>query len=155
MLTIQATADDLEINWNEIVRVITQVAVDTDKLKGNEEHPTSASDIPLSEPGSLFLLVSRISSAVHNGNSSLDISFKIFSDHELVIRKFLGGGNDDDQANNIITTAGQPPEAIVDAVLALGDWALQCKRLGSIDAKDEEEFHVYLQVSRSPNLQVL
>jgi len=62
----------------------------TSEDETEENHPTSPSDIPLSQGGSLILIASLIFSSVVFGSKKALPSLSIFPDHAKVVTHFIG-----------------------------------------------------------------
>ncbi|KAI9884811.1 MAG: hypothetical protein M1823_003400 [Watsoniomyces obsoletus] len=113
-------------------------------IQNDDDHPSAASDIPLSRPGCLFILVSTIAS--HYLSQSSDpyptSTFAISPHHNRVVQVFLGANGDN---NSMGVNIGRQPGAIVDAIITLGLWAYEDGRLGSLGQTEVDEFNIYLQ----------
>ncbi|KAK1824709.1 YAP1-binding protein 1 [Friedmanniomyces endolithicus] len=152
-------ARDLELTDDALLAA----AVVVEKLppvgdQDEAEPPASADEIPLSRVGAVLLYTAMQASAILYDTSSKSTStaasdeeFTIFPDHQSLLKHCLsspahGSG-----------TLGTEPEALLDAILALG---LICLRRDSMgEPASDEQFNEYLQVtallssnSPSPNL---
>jgi hypothetical protein len=114
--------------------------------------PLAPSDIPLSQPGALFLLGARIFSAVlYSRDSTPSPEIQLLPTHATVTKTFIGC---DDHGG--MTSIGSEPEAIVDTIVGLGLWAFHTSvkdaqdggtkhQIGDADDGDDQ-FTQYLQV---------
>lgn len=93
--------------------------------------PSSASDIPISPHGALFLLAHRLSTSPSSAPSSKPLA--IFPEHSNIASSFM------------IYRPGQTQPAVVDAILFLGAFMLDSGGLGDIPEK-VEPFMMYLQI---------
>jgi len=78
------------------------------------EYPSSPSEIPLSQAGSLFLITSSIFSSVLFESKVALPKLTIFPDHAKLIQLFIGTGGPG--------SIGSEETGVIDAVLALGLW---------------------------------
>ncbi|KAI9758625.1 MAG: hypothetical protein M4579_002936 [Chaenotheca gracillima] len=136
---IVAIAKDLELSSDELLKALVKVDSGEDEPPKEEELPTSPSDVPLSIPGSLFLLSSRVASNVLFASSPLAPNIAIFPDHAEIVRSMIGK-----EEEGGISAAGNEPEAVIDCVLALGLLTVNGGSQGELD-QDEETFFQYLQ----------
>ena len=107
---------------------ITTEHEDEDDEDEEVPSPTSANDIPLSKPGSLFLLAHRLSYA-----SPTLPTLLIFPTHSSIAHTFM------------IYAPGQSQPAVIDAILFLGAFALKTSGLGDPPV-EPEPFMIYLQI---------
>ncbi|KAK0281534.1 YAP1-binding protein 1 [Friedmanniomyces endolithicus] len=152
-------ARDLELTDDALLAA----AVVAEKLppvgdQDEAEPPASADEIPLSRVGAVLLYTAMQASAILYDTSSKSTStaasdeeFTIFPDHQSLLKHCLsspahGSG-----------TLGTEPEALLDAILALGLICLGRDSMG--EPASDEQFNEYLQVtallssnSPSPNL---
>ncbi|KAK0352376.1 YAP1-binding protein 1 [Friedmanniomyces endolithicus] len=152
-------ARDLELTDDALLAA----AVVVEKLppvgdQDEAEPPASADEIPLSRVGAVLLYTAMQASAILYDTSSKSTStaasdeeFTIFPDHQSLLKHCLsspahGSG-----------TLGTEPEALLDAILALGLICLGRDSMG--EPASDEQFNEYLQVtallssnSPSPNL---
>ena len=105
------------------------------------DYPESAAEIPLSQLGSLFLIVSIVTSSVLSDSISHEISLDLFPHHWRIVDAFLGTDAVGGQSG-----IGQEPVAVVDAIIALGLWAFHAQRLGRMVEMEGSKFHSYLRV---------
>ena len=103
-----------------------------------DELPSSASDVPLSLRGCLYLLAARISSRALFDSYNEQVEVKIFPSHANMIRRLL----QDEGSSSTISDSY--PEAFVDSILLLGLSALFDANVGDIE--DDTVFNEYLQV---------
>lgn len=134
-LTLQALARDLELDSRELLRTISKADLDSESVKDEDNFPSSASDIPLSHAGALYLLVARIASVKLFKSIAVIPEISIFPDHALVVRNYLGRDG--------MASIGTEPEATIDAVLCLGFMAYDGQHVGQ--PQNDEDFNEYLQ----------
>lgn len=79
-----------------------------------DESPTSPEDIPLSQSGCLFLVISLIFSSVIFGSKITPPPISIFPGHRQLVKHFIG-------SSDASTTGGEDP-GVVDAIVAIGLW---------------------------------
>ena len=138
MLILQALVRDLRITLEELLTVIMkpETAQDGDE---NEQLPSTASDIPLSRTGSLYLLATMGASfTFFNAPASLP-PLTLIPDFAAILSNTLG----DPLTGNSI---GTEPAPLIDAILFLGFLILH--RHGSTIATtsdDEEAYTAILQ----------
>ncbi|TKA57875.1 hypothetical protein B0A55_11485, partial [Friedmanniomyces simplex] len=122
------------------------------------EPPASAEDVPLSRVGAVLLYTARQTSTILYDMSSKSASsaaddqeFTIFPDHQSLLKHCLSSPA---QGTG---TLGTEPEALIDAILALGLTCLERDSMG--EPASDEQFNDYLQVTAllssncpSPNL---
>ncbi len=148
---LQSLAQELKLDDAALIPTIIEDPEslnqnDDDDDDDDDEHPNAASDIPLSRPGSLFILVSALASHYlsQSDNSHPWPFFTIFPDHHRVVQVFLGSNEDD------MASIGRESGPLADAVIALGLWAYEQGPLGSIEQIESEELNTYLQVCIRP-----
>ncbi|KAK0943379.1 YAP1-binding protein 1 [Friedmanniomyces endolithicus] len=139
-------ARDLELTDDALLAA----AVAVEKLppvgdQDEAEPPASADDIPLSRVGAVLLYTAMQASAILYDTSSKssssaagDEEFTIFPDHQSLLKHCLSSpahGNG---------TLGTEPEALLDAILALGLICLGHDSIG--EPAPDEQFNEYLQV---------
>jgi hypothetical protein len=121
------------------------------------EPPLAPSDIPLSQPGALFLLGARILSTVLYSRDSAPLpEIPLFPTHAAITKAFIGC---DDQGG--ISSIGTESEVIVDTAIGLGLWALRDSTRGVQDSRTKPhigdvddgdgQFTQYLQVAPPPD----
>ncbi|KAF2746206.1 DUF1760-domain-containing protein [Sporormia fimetaria CBS 119925] len=133
-----ALAQDLRLSTEELRRTISDPEGETQGALGDEDDPPeSAADIPLSKTGALLLFVARIikHELYDSASTNKDAAPAIFPDHATLLSNFVGEVGPQ--------TAGMEPEALLDAILALGLVALHNNNIG--EPKDDDEFTQYLQ----------
>lgn len=135
---VVALTQDLGLKTEDLVRTVLDAELEKRGLPGTEDDPpASAEDIPLSRTGSLLLLTARnvkhelYASAKDDEPSSM----AIFPEHATILSNFVGALGPQ--------TVGLEPEALLDAILALGLIALEQNNVG--EPKDDEAFAQYLQ----------
>jgi hypothetical protein len=94
-----------------IYRTEDETAEDEDD-EGN--YPTSPGDIPLSKPGSLFLITCFIFASILFESKSPPPKLSIFPDHAKLVKQFIGT---DGPGNT-----GNEDSGVIDAILAIGLW---------------------------------
>ncbi|KAI9840095.1 MAG: hypothetical protein M1838_004242 [Thelocarpon superellum] len=130
-----AVAQDLNLSNEDLIRSILGPFPEPSDDDGLPNQP---SDIPLSKTGALFLLASRISSSVLFGSSVSLPTLSIFPEHAGLSKTFIGP--------NGVETIGSENEAVADAVIVLGRWAMYRGKLGEMSGVEEEDFTNYLQI---------
>lgn len=135
-----ALAQDLGLKTEELVKTIMDPEVEKQGIPGEEdEPPNSAEDIPLSKTGALLLYTARtVKQELYTNVSSEDAPFiHIFPDHDVILQNYVG----------IIgqQTVGMEPEALLDAILALGLIAVEKNAIG--EPVDDDAFAKYLQTT--------
>jgi hypothetical protein len=136
----KALARDLNLDDDELLNTLTQPIVEIER--SDDGPPSSPSDIPLSEAGSLFLLTSRTASAVLFGSASILPPLFVFPDYAAITFKFIGQA----EAGGA-SSIGTEPEAVIDAVLAAGLFAAHSGKIGDVQSEGDEKFSQFLQVS--------
>ncbi|TVY39338.1 hypothetical protein LOCC1_G005103, partial [Lachnellula occidentalis] len=87
---------------------------DDDEENEEANYPTSPADIPLSKPGSLFLISCYVFASILFESKSPPPTLSIFPDHAKLVKQFIGT---DGPAN-----IGNENSGVIDAILALGLW---------------------------------
>ena len=131
-----AIAHDLDLSNDALVKAILQPPLEPDE---EDESPSSPLEIPLSRKGAVFLLTSRVSSSILFGSKATPPALSIFPDHAAMLDVFIGIEGPD--------TTGKEPEAVLDAIIALGLWIVDSRGLENMEAVEDETFNRYLQVS--------
>ncbi|KAH8722705.1 YAP-binding/ALF4/Glomulin [Phaeosphaeriaceae sp. PMI808] len=135
---VVALTQDLNLKTEDLVRAVLDVETEKRGAPGTEDDPpASAEDIPLSSTGSLLLLTARsVKHELYASAKDDELSaMNIFPQHATVLRNFVGALGPQ--------TVGLEPEALLDAILALGLIALEKNNVG--EPKDDEFFAQYLQ----------
>lgn len=135
-----ALAQDLGLKTSELVSTVMDPETEKQGIPGEEdEPPNSAEDIPLSKTGALLLYTARtIKQELYTNVSSEDAPFiHIFSDHSAILQNYVGVIGQQ--------SIGMEPEALIDAVLALGLIAVEKNAVG--EPADDEAFAKYLQTT--------
>lgn len=135
-----ALAQDLGLNTSELVSTIMDPETEKQGIPGEEdEPPNSAEDIPLSKTGALLLYTARtVKQELYTNVSSDDAPFiHIFPDHSTILQNYVGVIGQQ--------TIGMEPEALLDAILALGLIAVEKNAVG--EPADDEAFAKYLQTT--------
>jgi hypothetical protein len=133
---IVALAQDLEIHTDELLANIMDPKSETEGDRDAEEHhPASASEIPLSKAGSLYLYTARKAMEVlYDGPSMTTLS--IFPDHATIIHNFA-----DQSGPESLCMSSEP---LIDALLFHGLVALQSNEFGKLES--DVDFNEYLQI---------
>lgn len=104
-----------------------------------EEPPSSADDVPLSRVGSLLLYIARQASLVlYDQPASAIADFAVFPQHKELFKNCMSS------PEKGTGTLGTEPEALIDAILALGMLCVEDNAVGEPDS--DEDFMEYLQV---------
>jgi hypothetical protein len=131
-----AVAQDLGLRSEDLFETLIDTSSEEVGIPGEEsDPPASASDIPLSRIGSLFLFAARSVSKVLYGRPAPSIQLSIFPEHATILKSFVGTAG---SAN-----VGMEPEALLDVILCLGLLALEDNQIG--EPEDDEQFAEYLQ----------
>jgi hypothetical protein len=105
--------------------------------ESEDEFPKTATDIPLSKVGSLFMFAAaNVATVLYSTPKPKDM-FSIFPEHQKVLQNYIASSSD------MGATIGTEPEAVLDAVLALAILAIEDDRVG--EPADSEQFSQYLQ----------
>ncbi|KAF1951262.1 DUF1760-domain-containing protein [Byssothecium circinans] len=135
-----ALAQDLGLKTEELVKTVMDPEAEKQGIPAaQDDPPNSAEDIPLSKTGALFLYTARtVKQELYSSVGNEDDSFlHIFPDHSAILENFIGILGQQ--------TVGLEPEALLDALLALGLIALEKNAVG--EPKDDEAFAKYLQTT--------
>ena len=135
-------AQDLKLTDEELLSAaITVEKVPSQENRDEDEPPASADDIPLSRLGSIMLYTARQASSIlyDTPKPSPSPPFAIFPDHQELLKHCLSSPA---QGTG---TLGTEPEALIDAVLALGITTLEHDAIG--EPASDEQFNEYLQVA--------
>ena len=135
-----ALAQDLLLHTADLVSTIMDPETEKQGIPGEEdEPPNSASDIPLSKTGALLLYTARtIKQELYTHVSSDDAPFlHIFPDHAAILKNYVGALGAE--------TIGLEPEALLDALIALGLIAVEKNAVG--EPADDEAFAEYLKTT--------
>lgn len=128
----------VELEHDDLLRASTQVPKPTTSNEIEEDPPSSAEDIPLSACGCLIILADEQTSTALSAEKKQKKHVRIFPEQAAAIKQVIGTA----EAGGM-GTAGTEPEAIIDAVLALGLIALEHNEVGELN--DDEIFMQYLQ----------
>ncbi|PSK44242.1 hypothetical protein B9Z65_222 [Elsinoe australis] len=135
---ILALSQDLGIKTDELLRVAQAEEQHQNRDGSTEsEPPKTALDIPYSKTGSLLLYVARIMRRVLYSARSEEPTLAIFPNHHRLLAGFVTSSS----ANG--NMVGSEPEALLDALLALGLLAVENNEVGQ--PNDTESFNQYLQ----------
>lgn len=110
LLTIQALVRDLKIDPEELLSVITKP--EELGIEGEDELPSTASDVPLSRTGSLYLLATMAASSTFFDAPSSLPSLHIVPEYAAILGSSLGDSS--------TGSTGAEPEPLIDAVLYFG-----------------------------------
>ena len=131
-----ALAQDLEIDSDELFKIITDLEPEEAGHPAEEDEPPSApKDIPLSKTGSLFLFTARKAAEELYSRPKSTKDVAIFPHHAVLLKNFVGGVSR--------ATIGLEPESLIDTILFLGLTAIERNDIG-VPASDDE-FAEYLQ----------
>lgn len=135
-----ALAQDLGLKTQDLITTIMDPETEKQRIPGaDDEPPNSAEDIPLSKTGAILLYTARtVKQELYTNVSSDDAPYiHVFPDHDAIMANYVG----------IIgqQTIGMEPEALLDAILALGLIALEKNAVG--EPADDEVFAQYLQTA--------
>lgn len=123
---LAALARDLSLTSEELLATITKP--DEDPSSPIEDLPSSASDVPLSRPGSLYLFaVTAAAFTLFDAPTSLP-SLTIFPQFSTLLPTFIGVSTP--------SSAGSEPPSLIDAVLFLGAYIVST---ASIYAPESDE----------------
>ena len=148
-----ALAQDLKLTDDVLFDAAVAEVKTVPASHDEDEPPASADDIPLSQAGCLFILTARqASGALYESNKAGPTSpFDIFPKHHKIVQNCLSS------PAHGTGSLGTEPEALVDAVLAMGLICLEQNAVG--EPASDEQFNEYLQVTAllssncpSPNL---
>ena len=104
-----------------------------------EELPSTASDVPLSRTGSLYMLaIMAASSTFFDAPASLPPWLSLSSDFAAMLSSVLGDANSG--------STGGEPEALIDAVLFLGFCILNTKPHNAIATSAEQDDGIYSSI---------
>lgn len=135
-------ARDLNLTNEELLHAaVTVEQIPAHTGHDEDEPPVSAEDIPLSRLGSLLLFTARqVSNILYDSpGSSKGPPFAIFPDHQELLKNCLSA------TQQGAGTLGSEPEALIDAVIALGLVTLERDAIG--EPGSDEDFNEYLQVT--------
>ena len=128
-----ALARDLKLTSEELLAAI--VEPDKNPLSATEDLPSSAADVPLSLPGSLYLLsATAAASTLFDAPTALP-SMAIFPQFSSFLPSFIGV--------SAPSSAGSEPACLIDAVLFLGTYVLSTSSVGTPET--DETFNGTLQ----------
>ncbi|KAI4723653.1 DUF1760-domain-containing protein [Aureobasidium sp. EXF-10727] len=133
-----ALARDLGMERKDLLPAMEGANPGSSLIPDNEdEFPKTATDIPLSKVGSLFMFAAANVATVLYSTPKPKDAFSIFPDHQKVLHNYIASSSD------MGATIGTEPEAVLDAVLALAILAIEEDNVG--EPTDSEEFNQYLQ----------
>lgn len=133
-----ALARDLGMERRDLLPAMEKPDPGPSLVPDNEdEFPKTATDIPLSKVGSLFMFAAaNVATVLYSTPKPKDM-FSIFPEHQKVLQNYIAGSSDMGE------TIGTEPEAVLDAVLALAILAVEEDHVG--EPADSEQFSQYLQ----------
>lgn len=135
-----AVAKDLGVTDEDLLHAAISEEKVPVRTGDEEEPPKSANDISLSKLGSLFVYAARqASNLLYQNISRKEAPFVIFPDHHELLKNCLAS------ADMGIGQLGTEPEALIDAVLALGLICLEGNSIGA--PHSDEDFNHYLQTN--------
>lgn len=131
-----AVAQDLEIHSDDLLATILDPTPEEEGDRTQEQDsPSSASSIPLSKDGALYLYTARKAMEILYGGPTITDDMPIFPGHAMMVRVFIEG-IDEDGIRTI-------PEPLLDALLFHGLIALHKNNIAT--PKSDEQFADYLQ----------
>lgn len=132
-------SNDALLSATSIVEKLSELS---DPDGDEDDCPESAADVPLSRHGSLLLYTARQVSTILYGTEHVPMQtesqFELFPHHQEVMKNCLASPN---MGQGYL---GTEPEALIDAVLALGLVCLERDMIG--EPQNDEQFNEYLQV---------
>ncbi|KAI5205735.1 DUF1760-domain-containing protein [Aureobasidium subglaciale] len=135
---LAALARDLGLEIQDLLPAMENADPGHSLVPENEdEFPKSATDIPLSKVGSLFMFAAAHVATVLYSTPKPKDTFSIFPEHQKLLKNYIANSSD------MGSTIGTEPEAMLDAVLALAILAVEEDNVG--EPADSEEFSQYLQ----------
>lgn len=138
---ILAMSQDLDISLAELLTTVESATLSGGASKpSNDEDdpPKSASDIPLSKMGSLFLFTARNVDNVLYHSKAPEVMLDIFPTHRQILANFVS------DSNALGGKVGTEPEPVLDALVALAFLSLEANQIG--EPADAEDFNQYLQL---------
>jgi hypothetical protein len=136
----QALARDLGLSdYSELLEAIYKSEEESED-DPEENYPTSPSDIPLSKPGCLCLIVSLVFASILFDSKTPPPKLSIFPDHTRLLKHFIGTSG---PAN-----IGSEKSGVIDAILAIGLWLEHNNEFVTGPLEDED----YLQQLQSISL---
>ncbi|KAK8162324.1 YAP-binding/ALF4/Glomulin [Phyllosticta citrichinensis] len=135
---LAALAVDLELSSDDLYKTIIDPTPEVKSLSNEEDDPpASASDIPLSKTGALYLYTKRKVGETLYDQPSDARDMSIFPDHATVLQNYVGVESAGD--------SGFHSDALIDSILALGVLAVEKNEVG--EPKEDDEFVRYLQTT--------
>jgi hypothetical protein len=133
-----ALARDLGMERKDLLPAMEHANTGSSLVPENEdEFPKTATDIPLSKVGSLFMFAAaNVATVLYSTPKPKDM-FSIFPEHQKLLQNYIASSSD------MGATVGTEPEAVLDAVLALAILAIEEDNVG--EPADSEDFSQYLQ----------
>ena len=130
---LAALARDLKLTTEDILATI--IEPENDPSSPAEDFPTSASDVPLSRHGSLYLFcATAAASTLFDAPSSIP-SLAIFQHFSSLLPSFIGVSSP--------SSAGSEPPCLIDAILFLGTYIISTSSIGTPET--DETFNETLQ----------
>lgn len=127
---LQALARDLGLtDYDILFDAIHKTDSHPGEYETEENHPTEPNEIPLSQAGSLFLIISFVFSSILFDSKAPLPKIYIFPDHAKLVKHFIGT---DGPAN-----IGNEEPGVIDAVLAMGIWLEEMNQFVGGPLEDE------------------
>lgn len=104
--------------------------------EGEDHLPSSASDVQLSQPGSLYLFCAIMAASSLFDVPTPQLPLKIFPDYATILANFL--------SPILVKAIGTENDSFIDAILFLG-FFIQSKTPHLIPPLDDEEFNIAMQ----------
>ncbi|KAI9801606.1 MAG: hypothetical protein M1825_003285 [Sarcosagium campestre] len=136
---IVAVALDLNLSSDDLLHTLLEPAAPFED-SGDNDLPSSPSEIPLSLPGSLFLLTSRVASSLLFSPNAAQLSLSIFPDYATIMQRFVGA-----EEIGGMSGIGSEAEPLIDAALALGLWCMHRDAWGDLKGTSDDRFNEFLQ----------
>lgn len=134
---ILALAQDIEIHSDELYQALMDSVPEGDGNRGEEDSfPTTASEIPLSRTGALYIFTARKVMEVLNGGPSMT-TLSIFPDHYTILSNFAAESGSEALAMS--------SETLIDSLLFHGLVALEMNNVGNVAT--DTDYNQYLQIT--------
>ncbi|RDL32031.1 DUF1760-domain-containing protein [Venustampulla echinocandica] len=110
-----ALSRDLDLtNYSDLFDAIYKADTSPAEDESEENYPSTPGDIPLSQLGSLFLIVCFTFASILFESKAPQPKLSIFPDHAKLVKSFIGIEGP--------TNIGNEDQSIIDAILAIGLW---------------------------------
>ena len=130
---LAALARDLQLTTEDILATIMEP--ENDPSSPADDFPTSASDVPLSRHGSLYLFCATAAASTLFDAPSAIPSLAIFPHFSALLPSFIGVSSP--------SSAGSEPPCLIDAILFLGTYIISTSSIGTPET--DEIFNETLQ----------